>query len=364
MKHSFLGTTVHNRQEVFMLVFTALQAFFIGGFSSLFSIGAHVLFLQSWQPSSIPLAYILSGAWGIILFSIYSMLTSRTKLAVFTFSSLFLVFILNLALFLNYDSIVNYQISGVPMMFPFVLAIPLAFLVLVLFRRSIRSIFTPDQHRRLYPLIRSCLMAGIILSSYFLVGSLYINWDILLILASSAAFIGIATVLQFPVNLLHSIPCKFASVTKRTNLLRSKFYELLYTRYTFLLLLFVLISALTGFILHYHFVVHTQANYTHTIGLAKFFGFFTGTMFLFVYIIEKFLVRKILYSYDSPFSLVLIPAVLALAALVAVIIDLLFGTSTVIARFSFGFLIIAMLRIGYETAFEAIELPSLRASDL
>jgi len=360
MKHSFLGTNVHNRQEVFMLMFTSLQAFFIGGFSSLFSIGAHVLFLQTWQPSSIPLAYILSGTWGIILFSIYSILTSRIKLSVFSFSGLLLVFILNLALFLNYDSIVDYQISGMPMMFPFVLAIPLTFLVLMLFRRSIRSIFTSDQHRRLYPMIRSCLMAGIILSSYILVGSLYINWDVLLILASSAAFIGIATVLQLPVNVLHSIPCGFAPVAKRTNLLRSKFYELLYTRYTLLLLLLVLISAITGFILHYHFVVHTQANYTNTIGLAKFFGFFTGTMFLFVYIIEKFLVRKILYAYDSPYSLVLIPVVLVLAALAAVIIDLLLGTSTVIARFSFGFLIVVMLRIGYETAFEAIELPSLR----
>ncbi len=43
---------------------------------------------------------------------------------------------------------------------------------------------------------------------------------------------------------------------------------------------FVLLSAITGFILHYHFVAETRANYPNTIGLAKFFGFFTGTMFL------------------------------------------------------------------------------------
>ncbi len=61
-----------------------------------------------------------------------------------------------------------------------------------------------------------------------------------------------------------------------------------------------------------------------------------------------------------PIAWYLYPVVLILASLATVIIDLLFGTSTVIARFSFGFLMVAMLKIGYETTFESIELPSLR----
>ncbi len=57
-------------------------------------------------------------------------------------------------------------------MFPFVLAIPLPILIMVLFRKSLRNLFSPEQHRRLNPFIRTALMAGIILSSYALVGSL------------------------------------------------------------------------------------------------------------------------------------------------------------------------------------------------
>ena len=126
------------------------------------------------------------------------------------------------------------------------------------------------------------------------------------------------------------------------------------------MLTFVLLSALVGFIIHYHFVTETRFNFPHTIGLAKFFGFFTGTMFLFVFAVERFLVRKILYAYDSPYSLVLIPAVLAIAAVASLVVDLLVGQSNAFARFSFGFLMVAMLKIGYETTYEAIELPSLR----
>jgi hypothetical protein len=133
-----------------------------------------------------------------------------------------------------------------------------------------------------------------------------------------------------------------------------------YSKYTLLLLTFVLLSAIAGFILHYHFLTETFINYPNTIGLAKFFGFFTGTMFLFVYGVERFLVRKILYSYDSPYSLVLIPALLAIASIASLIVDLLVGQSAVFARFSFGFLMVSMLKIGYETTYESIELPSLR----
>jgi ATP:ADP antiporter, AAA family len=360
MKNSFLGTIARNSQEVFILMFTALQAFFIGCFTSLFSIGAHVLFLQSWEPVSLPQAFLLSGMWGMLLFTLYTFLSSRMSLKAFTLGGMSILFLLSLALYLKYDDIVNFQISGIPLMFPFALAIPFTFIALIMFRRWVRNILTPYQHRQMYPIIRSSLMAGIIFSSYALVGSLYIHWDMLLIIAGSAFSVGMAAILQLTMNLFYRSSGSFSHKSKRITLLRSKFYELFYTRFTLLLVLFVLISALTGFILHFHFVAETRANYPNTIGLAKFFGFFTGTMFLFVFGVERFLVRKILYSYDSPYSLVLIPAVLAIASLAAVIIDLLIGTSTLIARFSFGFLMISMLKIGYETTYESIELPSLR----
>jgi AAA family ATP:ADP antiporter len=360
MKNTFPGISIHNRREAIMLTFATLQAFSIGAFTALFTVGAHVLFLQSWEPSTIPQAFLLSGVWGIILFTFYSLFTNRINISLFVPIVLLIAFILNVFIFLNYDDVVNYQISGIPLMFPFVLAIPLPILIMVVFRKSLRNLFSPAEHRRLNPFIRTAQMAGIIVSSYVLVGSLFFTWDILRILGWSGMFIGLAVLLQLPLSLIYRYSSRFQPVAKNSNQLRSRFYELFYTRYTLLLVAFVLLSAITGFILHYHFVAETRANYPNTIGLAKFFAFFMGTMFLFVYGVEKFLVRKILYSYDSPYSLVLIPVLLILASLATVTIDLLFGTTTLIARFSFGFMMVAMLKTGYETTLESIELPSLR----
>jgi AAA family ATP:ADP antiporter len=360
MRYSFLGTHVYNRREIIMLLLVSMQALFIGAFISLFSIGSHVLFLQSWTPERIPQAFIISGIVGIGLLSVYSYFANRTSFRAFTFWSLFILFITNLFLYIFYDDIAHFQLYGIPLMLPFILCIPFSFMVMVLFRRSVANILSPEQHRRFFPLMRTALIAGIIGSSYALVVALFIHWDILLITAGSAFFIGMASIMQLLVNYFHRVAGTFPQPIKHKAQLRSKFYEMFYTRYTFLLVAFVVVSAMVGFVIHYYFISGTRLNYPSTIGLAKFFGFFTGTMFLFIYILERFLVRKILYSYDSPYSLVLIPAVLVLASIATLIVDLLVGQSNVIARFSFGFLMIAMLKIGYETVYEAIELPSLR----
>ena len=144
-------------------------------------------------------------------------------------------------------------------MFPFVLAIPLPILVIVAFQEIIPPAFLhPSSTEGYIPLIRHCLMAGIILSSYALVGLLFISWDMLLDpgMQCPVHWIGRFAAIA-PQSHLHASRV-FPAVTKRSNLLRSKFYELFYTRYTLLLLAFVLLSAITGFILHYHFVAETR----------------------------------------------------------------------------------------------------------
>lgn len=360
MTKHFTENTVHNRQELLMLILTSFQAFFIGAFVALFMIGSQVLFFQSWDATKLPMAFTIAGILGTGLFALYSLLVTRISFRLFSLLFLVLIFAINAALFAFYDGIAHFGLAGIPLLMPFTVSIPISFITLILFRRSVSNLLSGEQHRRIHPVIRFSLIAGMVVSSYLLVAALFISFDILLIIAASAVCIGLAAFLQLPVNFLHRNSGFFPHTPRRATSLRSKFYEFLYTRYTVLLLVFVILSAVIGFLIQYHFLSQTRLNYPNTIGLAKFLGFFTGTMVLFVYVVEKLLLRKILYAYDSPFSLVLIPVVLALTAVASLLVDLLAGQSNAFARFSFGFLMVAMLRIGYETANEAIELPSLR----
>ncbi len=360
MKKSFLGVPFYNRQEVTLVLLVSILALLLGAFFSLFSIGAHVLFLQSWKPEQLPQAFIISGIFGAGFFSAYGALSSRMGFRRVSFLFLFVIAVICVSLFFFHDYLIGVRVFGLSLMLPFTLCMPFTFFIAVFFRRFTLHVFTPYQHRRFNPITRAAFVAGIIGSGYLLVLALFISWDILYILALDAILIFTAILVYMILNRFRK-KASFKHVqSKRVAPLRSRFYELFYTRYTLLLLGFVVLSALIGFIIHFHFVRETRLNYPDTIGLAKFFGFFTGTMFFFVFSVERLLVRKILYAYDSPYSLVIVPVVMILASVAALIVDLLVGQSNAIARFSFGFLMVAMMKIGYETTFDAIEIPSLR----
>lgn len=354
------GVQVNSRQESFMLLVASLQAFFLGAFLSLLLISSHVLFLRIWTPADIPQAYIISGIFGILIFSVYSYLNSRLKFRFFITLWILLLFGGSVLLYTFYDAVEDVKLFGIECMMPFTLALPVNFLILLLFRKQPLEILSPNQQRRLHGVIRTAFVIGVVAASYTLFTTTYLQWDIVLILAFSAGFIGIVFILQLIINYHHRNAGVFPQPLRRTSKLHSRFYEMFYTRYTLLVILFAVLSATVGFIIHYNFITETRFHYPSSLSLVRFFGFFTGTMFLFVFGVERILLRKILYAYNSPYSLVLIPAVLILASLASFIVDLLVGQSNAFARFSFGFLMVAMLRIGYETTYEAIEVPSLR----
>ncbi|MBN2481441.1 MAG: MFS transporter [Bacteroidales bacterium] len=360
MKRSFLGIDLYNRKEAGMLTITSLQAFFIGAFFTLFYTGSHVLFIQSFTIEEFPKALIVSGIIGMILLFAYSYLSSRIPVRLFVITNLCLVLIINILLFAYYDRLTSTRLYGFFHLLPFAFVFPLTVLTILTFRRSFRTIFRPDQNKRFYPLIQTSFMAGIIVTSYALVGVMFFTWDVLYILAASIVFIALAALLQLFINMLHKYSESFSHVPRRPLVLRSKFYEFFYSRHTLLLALFVLISGVTGFIVHFYFIKETHVNIPNTISMARFFGFFMGTMFLFVLFLERYLIRKILYTYDSPYSIVLVPMILLVAFIASLIVDLLSGSSNTLSMFSFGFITVVILRIGYESTLQAIELPSLR----
>ncbi len=349
------------RKERNMLVLVSFEAFFIGAFVALFLIGSHALFFQSHSIDQLPQALVISGIFGVLYFSLYTFLSTRISFRYFDLLNLAVIFILTGMLYYFYDSLVQFTLFDISPLLPLTLTFPLIYLVFLTFNHTVRNIYTPLQNRKYNPFIQGAHSWGIILASFTLVGMLYFAyWDILNILAASAVFIGIAMALQIAVLYYNRKAGVFPKPAKYTSGLHSKSYELLYSKFTFILLLFVLVSSISGFIFHFSFIEEMYLYDSSTVGMAKFLGFLIGTMFLFVFMIERFLIRKILYPYDSPYSLVLIPVVLAIFIIVSLIVDLLAGHSAVISKISFGLLMAAILRIGYETAFQVIELPSLR----
>ena len=74
--------------SVMLLIF---QSIFLGIFYGTFDISASAMFLEVFEASMIPKAFLVSGVVGIVMTSIYSWLQSRIKFSFFAVFNLFLV---------------------------------------------------------------------------------------------------------------------------------------------------------------------------------------------------------------------------------------------------------------------------------
>jgi hypothetical protein len=359
MKSTFLNNSGVKPSEFFIFSLSCIQAMLAGAFLIVFDIGAHILFFQSYNSDMIPQAYVISAIMGMVYMWVYTFFSNRLNFRIFILSNYIVILFILAALFF-YEPLINVSVVGIPLLMPLSLMFPVTIIVLLIFRRSMRNLFTPFQNRRLLPFIRASQILGMATASFLLLTLFYIRWDRHLMLLASIGLIAVITGLQMIMNVVHRFSPVLYHPMKKLNPIRSKFFELFYSRYTLLLLAFVILSTVIGYLLHYQFISLARLTYPDLVGFSKFLAFFMGIMIIVSYFIEKVLIRKILYSYDSPYSLVLIPATIGLAILAAILVNLLAGSSATITRFTYIFLMVTMIKIGYHILREAIELPSLK----
>ncbi len=114
-----------------------------------------------------------------------------------------------------------------------------------------------------------------------------------------------------------------------------KFIQVVTHRFSGQLILFVLLSALIGYLIHFAFLTITNENFESTVGLIKFFGLFMGTMLLFNFLADKFLLNRILNNLGLPYSIVLSPIFTGSFIIIALVVGWRLGLSQ---RFSSGFM--------------------------
>ena len=294
--------------------------------------------------------------------SLYTFFSSRLSFRLFTIFNYLIIGISSLFIFYfaEFHELIKVTAFGYPLMMPFTLMFPINIVVLLSFWHSINNVYVQKQSKRILPYIQLAHIGGMVLGSWGIILFLFQSWNLELIFLGSAASMFIALFLQLLINPIHKYSKVFLRKARKLNPIRSKFYEFFYSKYTFLLVLFVFLSALIGMIIHYDFISMTRDSYPMIIGFAKFLGLFVGTLFIFIYGINRFLIRKILYSYDSPYSIFLVPVGMAVFGIISIIAYLFLGYATAIFRFTFFFLLIAAVKAGYEALKNTIELPSLR----
>lgn len=342
------------QEEKTTVLLLIVQSVFLGTFYGAFDIGAHALFLDRFPAQMIPKAFVVSGFAGILMTSVYSWFQARMKFALFTLANLFFIAAVSFLLWMGF-----FFTGGDRHVFIiFVMMGPLNIIALLGFWGTVSRMFTLRQGKRLFGLIDTGQIFGIILASYaipFLLSLQIGTRDLLLISA-----ISILAALVFQWILTRKFELEKGSKQEEESGEKTGLFSLLKNPYVLNMSVFVGLSVMAAFFIHYSFLAVTKENYPENVDLAAFLGYFNGTLMVFSILIKTFVFSKLLKTYGLKLALVLSPILLFMFTVFAVLVGQLGGYTAAAASFTFFFLLISVSKLFSKALHDSIEAPSFK----
>lgn len=335
-----------------------IQSVFVGIFLGTFDISAHSLFLSIFDEKKMAWGYVLSGIAGIILTTVYTRL--RTRMNFRNFSAINIAFAAALTLILWIILLIN-PVKWVIFLI-FIMLGPLNILVMLGFRETVSQLFMHRQGKRLFNLVDSGLIIGVIISCFAIPVLLSLNFRPHNILLISAAAILTATILQISIGsrLLVRQTTETSENSKPDD---SKTIPGLIRENSYLRILgiFIGLSVMTAFFVQYSFMAVTRVQYPAEEDMARFLGLFTGSIMIFTLLIKLTVFAYLIRNYGLRTCLVLSPLLIAGFTIIAVVIGTIMGFTPATSGFMLFFMILAMSRLFSRSLRDSIELPSLKA---
>ncbi|MEX0981199.1 MAG: Npt1/Npt2 family nucleotide transporter [Bacteroidales bacterium] len=341
-----------SEQSVVILLLT--QSVFLGIFAGALDVGANSLFLQVYSADLMPRAFMISGAVGIFFTSGYTYLQKKIPFRTFTVINLLIVILLTAVLRMGYSYTDDPRVTFALLVFMG----PLIIISMLGFWGTAGRYFTLREGKRLFGIIDTGSVVGMILAFYAVPVLVRFNFNVHDTLLIGLASLIIALLFQITVLHKHSIlavPVS-AELKRRSSGLLSVFRK----RYTSMMALFVIISVIAAFFIHYSFMWATEANYSDTRELTSFLGAFFGTMMIFTVVIKSTLYGWLMKNYGLRITLLISPVLLLILTVIAAVVGGFFGYTAEAASFTMFFLVISLSKLFNKSLKDAIESPSMK----
>jgi ATP/ADP translocase len=344
--------------EESMVTMLLTQSVFLGIFFGAFDISAHSLFLSIFDEKMMAKGYVVSGFAGIILTSLYTFLQTRMKFRYFSVLNLFSVTSFTLILWIALLIVPSKWI----VFLVFIMLGPLNILAILGFWGTAGRLFSLRQGKRLFGLIDSGLVLGIIISCYTIPVLLSLNFESHNILLVGACSVMVAALLQTLIGSRFS----FVSSAKAENDEDKKPKESIFkifrqNRYIRVMAIFVALSVMTAFFVQYSFMAVTREQYPSEDDMARFLGIFTGSMMIFTLLVKLLAFSYLIRNYGLKVCLAVSPLLLALFIAIAIGIGTFMGyTPESMSGFMIFFLVLALSRLFSKSLKDSIESPSFK----
>jgi hypothetical protein len=334
-----------------------LMALVAGIFLAGFDILVHAHFLERMGYKYLATSYILGGITGITLTYLYASFFRR-------------VYVLKLNAIINTLILLSttFYLVG-SLLFPskelayygMVILFPVNILMVLSLWRYGRKMLFPQQSKTISSKLNFYFWCGTALGGMFTTMGLFQFYSFDFLTIGGITFILVFWVLQFVFIRMHGNKSCFRSGRENLVPVRNNLFLFFTSKFARRVFLFALLSSVVFFSIHFAFINIAAAGFQNVIGFSKFYGLFIAVLMVFIFGIDRFLIKKILYSYDSPYSLVLIPAAILAILLISIGGYYFFSSYQPHEHFTLMFLLMAVSKVGIESTRTIIKTPSLRA---
>ncbi len=344
------------KKEIPLSIVFGFLALFAGAFLTSFDIIVHARFFETMGYKYLAIAYIFSGILGIYATYLYSVFFREihTKLLNYIIA---LLALLTVGIYLVLDL---FYFSQILYFYGMILLFPVNNLVLIAIWRFGRKMLFNDQSKEIIPKVKRMHWSGLAIGAgASALISIYMN------ISHISLFSLTALILYFLFHhiLYHQHKSKRIFSDGRESFIPVSNNLLLFftSKLSSSLMLFAILSATIGFSIHFAFINIASAGFQNVVGLSKFYSLFLATMMVFIYGIDRFLIKRILYTNDSPFSLVLIPFIIISIIIVTISVYFFFSNIKPYEHFTLFFFLLSLTKVGYESVKQIIQTPSLRS---
>ena len=340
---------------VFWLIF---QSIFLGIFVGTYDVACHSLFLDEFGDKAIPQAYVFSGLLGIVTTFIYTQLQKYIRFSVLSVLNLIYISITTLVIRFLFEA----SSSETAVYLLFIFFGPLNILAILGFWGLVNRIFTLRQGKRLFGIIDSGLIIGVIISTAsipILPAVFGFSPNVIDLVSVAVAFVVFATILQFRILRLRTVrtanltPIKANKSSKKVNLIKNK--------YLLFMSLFVGISMIVAFFSVFIFLAVTEKQYESSSDLALFLAQFTLAMMIVTLIIKTFVYNRLIKTYGLKATLLILPFLLILILIGINVLSYTTDVSTVESDgFMLFFILVALGRLFSNALKAGLEVPAFK----
>ncbi|MEL7001684.1 MAG: hypothetical protein AAFN93_03005 [Bacteroidota bacterium] len=349
--YDLLSIKPNEADRVFLLLG---MGFFMGLFLATLDVGAVSLFLNNFdEKADLPLAFLLSGIFGIITTAIYNFFQSRISFSSLAFYTIIVLSAILFGIVLSFGSLDDPR--GI-YFFAFVFTVPANFLVLLIFWSSFGRMFDLRQSKRIIGSIDTGQLVASIIALFsipFLLDNIGLTTEELLIV-SLGSIIGY--ILVFAIINRKQL---FITGISKTGDQNMSYSDLLSNKYIVLMIIFVIISMVAIQFIDYSFLSVTTLQFDKD-SLPNFISYFEAAIVIFSFLFQTFVTDRIIALYGLKVALLVNPVLIALFTFLAIPIGYLFGYTNEYENFIFFFIIISMSKLFSASLKDALDGPAFK----